>query len=136
MSESFDRLRVILQTISSGAVPYGQLAELMREAHTLITTAESEEARLNEGRVEAIDKIIELSATITSLEDKVEGLDSDLFEAVQVAYRRGATDWAKLNYKGWMDQLYANKKADDLRNGIVAPEDQVRPPPPPPPRRA
>lgn len=44
-------------------------------------------------------------AYIEGLKDKIEGLDSDLFEAVQVAYRRGAVDWARLNYPQWIDRL-------------------------------
>jgi len=32
------------------------------------------------------------------LRDKVDGLESDLQDAVQVAFSRGATVWAQLNY--------------------------------------
>ena len=47
----------------------------------------------------------ELLATVERMRDKVEGLDSDLRCAVQVAYLRGATEWAKRNYPGMIDWL-------------------------------
>lgn len=37
--------------------------------------------------------------------DKIEGLEADLRGAVQVAYRRGAKEWARLNYPGWIEWL-------------------------------
>ena len=55
---------------------------------------------------------------ISELEDTIEGLDSDLFEAVQVAYSRGATDWAEANYPKWFRQLEneaALKKSSDMK---------------------
>ena len=39
--------------------------------------------------------------------DKIEGLTCDLQYAVQVAWRRGAKDWARLNYRGWVEWLEA-----------------------------
>ena len=30
--------------------------------------------------------------------DKIDGLESDLSSAVEVAYNRGAVDWVKMNY--------------------------------------
>ncbi|NTG01832.1 hypothetical protein G6L30_17075 [Agrobacterium rhizogenes] len=30
--------------------------------------------------------------------DKIEGLEADLDSAIEVAYRRGATEWVRLNY--------------------------------------
>ncbi len=47
----------------------------------------------------------ELLATVERMRDKVEGLDSDLRCAVQVAYLRGATEWAKRNYPGMIEWL-------------------------------
>lgn len=35
---------------------------------------------------------------IDELQDKIDGLESDLDSAVEVAYRRGAEDWVRLNY--------------------------------------
>ena len=39
--------------------------------------------------------------------DKAEGLESDLRSAVQVAWRRGAKEWARLNYPQWVEWLEA-----------------------------
>ena len=39
--------------------------------------------------------------------DKAEGLESDLRSAVQVAWRRGAKEWARLNYPQYIDWLEA-----------------------------
>ena len=36
---------------------------------------------------------------------KVEGLEADLYDAVQTAYHRGAVDWVKWNYPRYYDQL-------------------------------
>lgn len=36
---------------------------------------------------------------------KVEGLESDLYNAVQTAYHRGAVDWVKWNYPRYYEQL-------------------------------
>ncbi len=35
---------------------------------------------------------------VEELTDKVDGLLSDLDSAVEVAYKRGATEWTRLNY--------------------------------------
>ncbi len=35
---------------------------------------------------------------IRHLEDKIDGLECDLDSAVETAYKRGATEWARLNY--------------------------------------
>lgn len=42
---------------------------------------------------------------IERLRDKVEGLDADLRCAVQTAYNRGATEWARLNYRDMIPWL-------------------------------
>jgi len=47
---------------------------------------------------EAADTLERQAAEIERLRDKVEGLESDLQGAVQIAYLRGATVWAQLNY--------------------------------------
>lgn len=39
------------------------------------------------------------------LTDKIEGLESDLKEAVRVAYNRGATEWTRLNYRAWFEEF-------------------------------
>lgn len=48
--------------------------------------------------------------------DKIEGLEAELFEAVQVAYRRGAVEWARLNYPKWIERLQANAEADPIKD--------------------
>jgi len=56
-------------------------------------------------RIEAADTIERQAAEIERLRDKVEGLETDLRCAVQVAYNRGATEWARLNYPGMIEWL-------------------------------
>jgi len=53
----------------------------------------------------AADTIERQAAEIEMLRDKVEGLETDLRCAVQVAYNRGATEWARLNYPGMIEWL-------------------------------
>lgn len=49
--------------------------------------------------VDNIDAIlIEAASEIERLTDKVEGLNADLYCAVEVAYKRGAVEWTRLNY--------------------------------------
>jgi len=50
--------------------------------------------------------------------DKIEGLTADLRNAVEVAYRRGATDWTRLNYPTWFQQFEAAAAVE--RTGLVA----------------
>lgn len=40
-------------------------------------------------------------------QDKAEGLESDLRQAVLVAWKRGAEEWCRLNYPQWVDWLEA-----------------------------
>jgi hypothetical protein len=54
---------------------------------------------------EAADTLERQAAEIERLRDKVEGLESDLRCAVQVAYNRGATLWARLNYPDMIEWL-------------------------------
>ena len=35
---------------------------------------------------------------LEELSDKIEGLEADLDSAVEVAYKRGATEWVRMNY--------------------------------------
>lgn len=37
--------------------------------------------------------------------DKAEGMEADLYQAVLVAYRRGAVEWAQMNYPLWAERL-------------------------------
>ena len=54
-----------------------------------------------------LDRLDALEGRAQAAEDKAEGLSADLRMAVQVAYRRGATEWARLNYPSWIDWLEA-----------------------------
>ena len=54
---------------------------------------------------DAADTLKRQAAEIERLRDKVEGLESDLRCAVQVAYNRGATLWARLNYPDMIEWL-------------------------------
>jgi hypothetical protein len=54
---------------------------------------------------QAADALERQAAEIERLRDKVEGLESDLRCAVQVAYNRGATEWARLNYPDMIEWL-------------------------------
>lgn len=47
----------------------------------------------------------EAAERIEALEDSVFGLTEDLRSAVRVAYWRGATEWARLNYPDWVEAL-------------------------------
>lgn len=44
--------------------------------------------------------------------DKIEGLDADLESAVETAYRRGATEWTRLNYPALYERFAAEKIAE------------------------
>lgn len=47
---------------------------------------------------EAADHIEALEAENERLSDKVDGLNSDLDNAIETAYHRGAVDWVRMNY--------------------------------------
>jgi DNA-directed RNA polymerase alpha subunit len=47
---------------------------------------------------------------LEELRDKVEGLSADLYCAVEVAYKRGAAEWTRLNYPRWFDQFQAAER--------------------------
>ena len=38
--------------------------------------------------------------------DKIDALDSELKTAVEVAYKRGAAEWTKLNYPKWFEEFH------------------------------
>lgn len=44
------------------------------------------------------DRDGEWACTVNRLEDRIEGLNADLESAVEVAFRRGAAEWTRLNY--------------------------------------
>lgn len=40
---------------------------------------------------------------------KIEGMESDLFLAVETAYKRGAVEWTRLNYPAYYERLKAGE---------------------------
>ncbi|MBY3432824.1 hypothetical protein HFN89_01370 [Rhizobium laguerreae] len=84
---------------------------------TLVTMYRSPEEKMAAFRLDvknAIDRALAYQLeTITG--EKIEGLESDLESAVQVAYNRGAVQWATDNYPTWVDRLEANRKAAEAR---------------------
>ena len=67
-------------------------------------------ARLRESAAERQRHAPEAADRIEWLEDKVEGLTADLENAVEVAYRRGATEWTRLNYPDLFARLEAHSQ--------------------------
>jgi len=45
--------------------------------------------------------LTEAAACIREMVEKREGLEEDFYQAVSVAYYRGATEWARRNYPQW-----------------------------------
>jgi hypothetical protein len=43
--------------------------------------------------------------------DKIEGLDADLDSAVEVAWKRGATDWVRMNYPKHYERFTTGENA-------------------------
>ncbi|MCS4088425.1 hypothetical protein [Rhizobium sp. BK176] len=90
---------------------------VVRIMATAVTTYGSPEAKLAAFRFD-VKNAIDLALAYqweTIVEEKIEGLESDLESAVQAAYNRGAVEWAKLNYPTWIERLETNKKATEAR---------------------
>lgn len=51
------------------------------------------------------------------MDDRIEGLTADLFNAVETAHGRGATEWARLNYSKWIERIEANAAARSALKG-------------------
>ncbi|WP_338575811.1 hypothetical protein V8J38_11435 [Brevundimonas olei] len=58
--------------------------------------------------------LTEAAACIREMVEKREGLEEDLYQAVLVAYRRGAREWARLNYPALISRLEADEDAREL----------------------
>jgi len=64
-----------------------------------IVNARWADYRRNVARAEAAEASLSAErAEVERLRDKVEGLTADIESAVEVAFKRGATDWTRLNY--------------------------------------
>ncbi|MBB3411176.1 hypothetical protein FHT87_005129 [Rhizobium sp. BK316] len=50
------------------------------------------------GRLREARRTSEVLDLLEEAIDKIEGLEADLDSAVEVAYKRGATEWVRLNY--------------------------------------
>lgn len=53
-------------------------------------------------------------AELDQMNDKIEGLEADLENAVETAFGRGATEWTRLNYPNSYARLTAVDKTDGV----------------------
>lgn len=56
------------------------------------------------------DLLAEAAAALRDQQDRREGMEEDLYQAVLVAYRRGAVEWARLNYPKWFDAISTGRE--------------------------
>lgn len=54
--------------------------------------------------------LTEAAACIREMVEKRVGLEEDLYQAVLVAYRRGAITWAEMNYPQWIGAIKAGRE--------------------------
>lgn len=59
----------------------------------------------------SVDDLRSLLSDVERMKDSNQGLEADLFEAVSVAYRRGAVEWTRLNYPKCFERIEANEQA-------------------------
>lgn len=84
-----------------------------REAEITALVESTREAQ--QAYVQADNESLRLRGEVERLSDSVDGLKADLFEAVSVAYNRGAVEWGFLNYRSWIDRIEANSHAEAVR---------------------
>lgn len=48
------------------------------------------------------DLLDEAAAALRDQQDRHEGMEEDLYQAVLVAYKRGAGTWVEMNYPKWL----------------------------------
>jgi uncharacterized coiled-coil protein SlyX len=65
------------------------------------------------------------SREIDMLRDKVEGLEADLDSAVEVAFRRGAYEWARLNYPDAYVRLSSKEPSSEFASIIEAHKETI-----------
>ena len=70
------------------------------------------------------DESDQAAAAIERLSDSNEGLTEDLYQAVLVAYRRGAHDWARLNYPQWINAISAGQEVAPVSSTTLKGADQ------------
>jgi hypothetical protein len=90
------------------------LLEIINAATTFPDTTQAKLDSITQA-VAGVAGILLAIQKIEIQEDCIDGLQADLEEAVQVAYNRGAEDWARLNYPSWIDRLEANKRSAEER---------------------
>lgn len=96
-----------------------ELASLIEHLEDLTDCAggareDHETAILTVGR---INTILSSLRRVAEMEDRVDGLNADLFNAVETAHGRGATEWARLNYPKWIERIEANAAARQALTG-------------------
>ena len=52
----------------------------------------------------------EAAAALRDQQGRHEGMEEDLYQAVLVAYRRGAVEWTRLNYPKWFDAISTGRE--------------------------
>lgn len=56
----------------------------------------------------------EAAAALRDQQDRREGMEEDLYQAVLVAYRRGAVEWTRLNYPQWFGAISSGREVCPL----------------------
>lgn len=65
------------------------------------------DAQMTDALLTAEARVRELEQKLERAEDKIDGLQADLDGAIEVAFRRGATDWTWMNYPSHFERLTA-----------------------------
>lgn len=80
----------------------------MTDPMELVGRLEKDAERLAFGL--SADLLTEAAACIREMVERREGLEEDLYQAVLVAYRRGAVEWTMLNYPQWINAISAGRE--------------------------
>lgn len=73
----------------------------MTDPMELVERLEKYVGPVRDNEIQIASDIREAAACIREMVEKREGLEEDLYQAVSVAYLRGATEWARRNYPQW-----------------------------------
>lgn len=83
--------------------------------HTTCDGCDRQEAfrrAANPSRIKSLlSEKAELEREVERLRDSLSGWKTEAFEAAQVAFNRGAEEWAALNYPQWIEAFRANQAA-------------------------
>lgn len=55
---------------------------------------------------------------LEALQDRVDGLESELSEAIKVAFRRGGTQWVEINYPEHFKRLHEEQTRERIAPGL------------------